>query len=294
MNANHDRLPLQRRTDLHPRRPRSIRVIAALAAATCASLALAQAGDAPPPSAETSFASAFFYASSVQPDGTSQMEWLGTILIWILLGLSLVNIGLIGQLFMTNRRQLIMPPDLGKRLRSRLEQGKHRDAMELAGSDGSDLGRMVRVSLGQAPFGFNAMLRALEQVSEEVATDRLRRVESLNILGQVSPMIGLFGTVYGMIVAFQSIAQSGGNADPVLLAGGIGTALVTTFWGLLVAIPALAAYATIRNRIDSLATEASLEAQSLIERFRPRPREEGDGKAASERRGGGDRRETGA
>ncbi|MGA0873460.1 MAG: MotA/TolQ/ExbB proton channel family protein, partial [Phycisphaerales bacterium] len=153
---------------------------------------------------------------------------------------------------------------------------------------------IVRVSLGQAPFGFNAMLRALEQSSEEVITDRLRRAESLNILGQVSPMIGLFGTVYGMIVAFQSIAQSGGNADPVLLAGGIGTALVTTFWGLLVAIPALAAYATIRNRIDSLATEASLEAQSLIERFRPKPRENGDGKAPAERRAGGERRETGA
>ena len=99
----------------------------------------------------------------------------------------------------------------------------------------------------------------------------------------------------GMIVAFQSIAQSGGNADPVLLAGGIGTALVTTFWGLLVAIPALAAYATIRNRIDSLATEASLEAQSLIEGFRPKPREASEASSAAERRqGGGDRREGGA
>ncbi|MGA1707306.1 MAG: MotA/TolQ/ExbB proton channel family protein [Phycisphaerales bacterium] len=294
MNANHDRRLLSSRTDLRTRRTRPIVALATIAAAACTALALAQSGEAPPPAAETSFASAFFYASSVQPDGTHRMEWLGTILIWILLALSLVNIGLIGQLFMTNRRQLILPPDLGKRLRSRLEQGKHRDAMELAGSDGSDLGRIVRVSLGQAPFGFNAMLRALEQSSEEVITDRLRRAESLNILGQVSPMIGLFGTVYGMIVAFQSIAQSGGNADPVLLAGGIGTALVTTFWGLLVAIPALAAYATIRNRIDSLATEASLEAQSLIERFRPKPRENGDGKAAAEQRAGGERRETGA
>ena len=221
---------------------------------------------------ESSFASAFFYASSAQPDGTIRMEWLGTILIWLLLALSLVNIGLIGQLSMTNRRSSILPAALPQRLRQLVENGRHREAMDLAGKDRSDLARIVRVSLGQASFGFAAMLRALEQVSEEVATDRLRRVEFLNILGQVSPMIGLFGTVYGMIVAFRSIAESGGNADPVLLAGGIGTALVTTFWGLLVAIPALAAYATIRNRIDTLSTEASLEAQSLIERFRPKQR----------------------
>ena len=246
--------------------------------------AAASPGPVPAATVEGSFASAFFYASSTQPDGTVRMEWLGTILIWLLLALSLVNIGLIGQLFMTNRRVAILPDPLAKRLRGLVENGRYREAMDLADKEPSDFGRIVRISLGQAPFGFSAMFRALEQASEEVATDRLRRVEFLNILGQVSPMIGLFGTVYGMIVAFRSIAESGGNADPVLLAGGIGTALVTTFWGLLVAIPALAAYATIRNRIDSLATEASLEAQSLIERFRPKPRSGENG----------DRREKGA
>jgi len=235
------------------------------------------------PVVESSFASAFFYASSTQPDGSVRMEWLGTVLIWLLLALSLVNIGLIGQLFMTNRRVAILPTSLSQRLRGLVENGRYREAMTLAEKDPSDLARVMRVSLGQASFGFSAMFRALEQVSEEVATDRLRRAEYLNILGQVSPMIGLFGTVYGMIVAFRSIAESGGNADPVLLAGGIGTALVTTFWGLLVAIPALAAYATVRNRIDSLSTEASLEAQSLIERFRPKSRGEETG--ASDPRG---------
>jgi biopolymer transport protein ExbB len=76
-------------------------------------------------------------------------------------------------------------------------------------------------------------------------------------------MIGLFGTVYGMIVAFQTVAASGGQADPALLAGGIGTALVTTFWGLVIAIPALVTFATVRNRIDeeiALALEAALRA----------------------------------
>lgn len=246
--------------------------LACAVAAAIASSASAQGDSAPP----GSFASAFFYASSAQADGSHRIEWLGTLLIWLLLALSLANIGLISQLFMANRRPAMLPMGTADRLRELLRGGKYREALSLAESEPSDLSRIVRICLGQASFGFPAMLRALEQVSEETTTERLRRVESLNIIGQVSPMIGLFGTVYGMIVAFRSIAESGGNADPVLLAGGIGTALVTTFWGLLVAIPALAAYAMVRNRIDSLATETSLEAQSLIEQFRPKPRSEGE------------------
>ena len=84
-------------------------------------------------------------------------------------------------------------------------------------------------------------------------------------------MIGLFGTVYGMILAFQAIVVTGGDADPIMLAGGISTALTTTFWGLVVAIPALAGYAIIRNRIDQFTTEATSRAEELLSHFRPRP-----------------------
>ncbi|MCA9296982.1 MAG: MotA/TolQ/ExbB proton channel family protein, partial [Phycisphaerales bacterium] len=80
-----------------------------------------------------------------------------------------------------------------------------------------------------------------------------------------------FGTVYGMILAFQAIVMSGGNANPVLLAGGIGTALTTTFWGLVVAIPALAAYAILRNRVDELTTDAAITVERLLGPFRPSP-----------------------
>jgi biopolymer transport protein ExbB len=84
-------------------------------------------------------------------------------------------------------------------------------------------------------------------------------------------MIGLFGTVYGMILAFGAIVAAGGSADPVALAGGIGTALTTTFWGLVVAIPALSGYAIIRNKIDELTVEATIAAEEILNNFRPRP-----------------------
>ncbi len=116
----------------------------------------------------------------------------------------------------------------------------------------------------------SAVIRSLEETADELTTARLRRLEYLNVLGQVSPMIGLFGTVYGMILAFQAIVTAGGNADPVLLAGGIGTALTTTFWGLVVAIPALTGYGIIRNKVDELTTEATLTVEELLNEFRPK------------------------
>jgi biopolymer transport protein ExbB len=73
-----------------------------------------------------------------------------------------------------------------------------------------------------------------------------------------------------MIVAFQTIASTGGNADPVMLAGGIGTALVTTFWGLVVAIPATSAYAMIRNGTIAASDEALAEVDAQLAQFRPR------------------------
>jgi len=83
-------------------------------------------------------------------------------------------------------------------------------------------------------------------------------------------MIGLFGTVYGMIVAFQKLAELGGQPDPASLAAGIGTALITTFWGLVVAIPAISAYTLIRNKVDALTGEGMVLVEDLIASFRPR------------------------
>ena len=111
------------------------------------------------------------------------------------------------------------------------------------------------------------MVMAMEDSADEETAKRLRKVDFLNVVGQLAPMAGLFGTVYGMILAFQSIVSAGGNADPVLLAGGIGTALVTTFWGLVVAIPALMGYAVIRNRILNASEEVIAEVTKLIRPF---------------------------
>ena len=213
----------------------------------------------------TSFAEAFFV--SRKNDGS--LEWIGSSVTWLLLTLSVTGVSLIIYLLLVNRRSAIMPPHFVRILRKRIKRKQFQSAIDLVSKDDSFIAMILAAAFKEAKFGFPAMVKALEQTANEKATSRLRRIELLNVVGQVSPMIGLFGTVYGMIVAFGAIVATGGSADPVALAGGIGTALTTTFWGLVVAIPALASYAIIRNRIDELTVEATIAAEELLRFFRP-------------------------
>ena len=214
---------------------------------------------------ERTFAEAFFVAR--RADGS--LEILGSAVIWLLLAMSVFSIGLIVSMAIANRRETILPDKAVNRVQKPLKSGDYERAIKMADSDDSFFGRVLSAGLRRSPHGYEAIIRGLEQVADEETTIRFRRIELLNVLGQVSPMIGLFGTVYGMILAFSSIVASGGAADPVMLAGGIGTALTTTFWGLVVAIPALAGYALLRNKIDELTIEATLEAEELMSPFRP-------------------------
>lgn len=203
------------------------------------------------------------------PD-TREIELLGTGIVWLLLALSAVCIGLIVSVAIATTRPKILPPGTHAAVKEALGKKDLKGALRIAEECDSYFATVVSAALYDARAGFGAMIRALEQTSEELTVRRLRRVEPLNIVGNVSPMIGLFGTVYGMILAFREIVAAGGQPDPVGLASGIGTALTTTFWGLIVAIPALTGYALLRNKIDALTIEATREAEELINRYRPR------------------------
>lgn len=203
--------------------------------------------------------------------GTGQIEWIGAGIIWLLVVLSVVSIGWLVVMAWSNRRREIVPDALWEQFDELVRARKFQSVYDLARKDHSDMARILRVALAESTHGYSAMIRAAEQSCEQLAVARLRRIEPLNIIGSVSPMIGLFGTVYGMIVAFREIVAAGGTPDPVALAAGIGTALTTTFWGLVVAIPALSGYAFIRNRIDGLTVEAAAVAEHIIGTLRPNP-----------------------
>lgn len=187
----------------------------------------------------------------------------------LLLAIDVASIALIVQYFLTIRRAHALPEPVRQQVRALFEQRQYRAAIEMTATEPSFLSHVVHAALSEAPHGYAAMERAIEEAVEERTTRLLRKIELLNIIGNIAPMLGLMGTVLGMILAFNAIVAEGGVPNPVVLADAIGIALVTTFWGLVVAVPALAAYSVMRNRIDSLSAEAAMTAQELIGTFRP-------------------------
>ena len=243
---------------LFPRRVSNLAARAGVALAGLAGLAVSGAGQASAQGStagaggptETSFFEMFFWSD----------DPVGLVFIWVLVLLSMLSLTLALRFGLQFRRSALLPAGLAAEVSGYLQQRKFREALDMARKDGSLLGELTAAALAEAPAGYEAMERTLFETGDAKAATTLRPLEALNVLGNIAPMMGLFGTVYGMIVAFQSLVSSGGSPDPVQLAGGISTALVTTLWGLVVAIPALASYALLHNRVDAIAADAMLEA----------------------------------
>lgn len=210
-------------------------------------------------------------------------DLIGLLIIWVLLMLSAISLGFMIKLSMDNRRAVLIPEETHHNIETLLAEKRYREAIEYAGADPSYLGKVVNSGLGEAANGYGAMERAIEEMGDVETTRLLRPIEFLNVLGNIAPMLGLFGTVYGMILAFQKLVESGGKPDPGKLAAGISTALVTTFWGLVVAVPALTAYAIVRNRVDAITAEGLVLAEQLIEPFKPAGRKAAGAGGASPR-----------
>jgi len=174
--------------------------------------------------------------------------------------------------------------DLGFRLRRgrALPSGRATEIATLAGrfgllglagrlAEAEDLiGRSVSWAIGKTrkkAFDPDLFRHFAADCLREQGLVLMRRAEGCHLIGTVSPMVGLFGTVFGMIKAFTVLGSAGGQPQPDQLAAAISVALVTTFWGLLVAIPALFMHGFFRTRIESLVSEAALETEALLERL---------------------------
>jgi biopolymer transport protein ExbB len=214
----------------------------------------------------TSLAEAFFIQ---RHPVTGAVEWLGSLIVWFLLALSAVCVSLLIARANETRRSAALPEDQLARARNAAGKRSVAGLRTIGEEGGSDFATALASTLEEHHAGREAMTRAAEQAVEHVLLRRLRRLEPLSIIGNVAPMIGLFGTVYGMIVAFREIVVAGGTPDPVGLAAGIGTALTTTFWGLVVAIPALAGHAALRTRAEGISVEISQRLQHCIDALAP-------------------------
>ncbi|MCK5114722.1 MAG: MotA/TolQ/ExbB proton channel family protein [Phycisphaerae bacterium] len=194
----------------------------------------------------------------------------GGVIGYLILLMSLVAMAYIIEQFISVRRDRLIPDALIAELEPLIESGKYEEATDLCRKDGSYLGRVVGAGLTQvgAMFGFFDMQNTMQETSEREISRFHRKLEYLSFIASGSPMLGLLGTVTGMIRSFNQIALTEGTARPSQLAGGISEALVTTCMGLVVAIPTMFFVAFFRNRIESYIAEAETVVEKLMGRFR--------------------------
>ena len=182
--------------------------------------------------------------------------------------LSCVALGLVIDYAITIRRAKLAPVEDVATFKDLVAKKDITRVKELAKAKPTFLSDVLTAGLDEINLGYPAMIKAMEDTAEARTARQARRIEHLNVIGNISPMMGLLGTVIGMLRCFNEISQVSGSIDPKQLAAGIFEALVTTCLGLIVAIPTLYFYAIFRNRLDELAGEASVAAEQIIACFK--------------------------
>ncbi len=167
------------------------------------------------------------------------------------------------------RREKLLPPHVISEVEQLFEQEQYEQAIELCEAEDCFFTRILGAGLSKLGAGYERMTVAIQEAAEEEMTALFHKIGWLALIGTIAPMLGLLGTVLGMITAFNSIVASGGAADPVKLAKGISMALVTTLEGLVVAIPVLTAYTFFKNRVSRIMLEMGVITGDLLDRFRP-------------------------
>lgn len=198
-----------------------------------------------------------------------QMFWDSGLIGMCICLLSLVAVAFIVEHSLTIRPSKLMPESILKELEPLIAAGRIDEAIEVCSDvDNSSLvADVVLAGLERfkwSEFGFAEYKNAVEEAGEDYTSKLYRKTEVLGVIGAIAPMLGLLGTVQGMILAFNTLASKGGMARPDELAGSISLALVTTFEGLVVAIPAMVAFSYFRNKIDSLVAEAGKKIEHIL------------------------------
>ena len=170
--------------------------------------------------------------------------------------------------FIKNNAGNYMPPGSIDQMRELIQQKKFKELIEFTETDPSFVAKALNPALKRAP-SFSSMKEAMETALGEQTAERFRSIEYLNIIGNLGPLLGLTGTVLGMIEAFNSMKNSGGNASPGDLAGGISRALAHTFLGLFLAVPCLACFGILRTMVDKLTVRGALIAEELLLMVKP-------------------------
>ncbi len=185
----------------------------------------------------------------------------------VLLLLSFIMVALIMMNVLQVRRDNLLPAAFIEAFEQKLTSKDYQGAYEIARSDDSFVARVLAAGLGKLNRGYSEAIEGMQEVGEDENMALEHRLSYLALIGSIAPMIGLMGTVYGMILSFEEIATSPVSPKPKDLAFGIQTALFTTLEGLMVAVPALVCYSILRNRVARFVMEVGMVSEGLMSRI---------------------------
>ena len=235
------------------------------------------AGAAPEqPPADAAKAAAQPAGGAAAPDNAPAMPsnllaWtydaLGPYYTILFLAISITLLSLVVMCLLSVRMENFCPTDLVEGVEQQINEGNVQAAAEMVRSDESFLGQVLSAGLSKLDRGYDHAVEAMQEVGEEETMKLEHQMSYIAMIGSISPMVGLFGTVQGMIVTFQVIASATATPKPSELAKGISTALFTTLVGLLIAIPAIVIFSILRNRVQRLTLKVGVESENLLERF---------------------------
>ncbi len=208
--------------------------------------------------------------SAAMPDIRDLLKGGGVVgytIVALMAAMSVAMLALIVEHLISIRRSSLMPPGLAEEVHRCLSENNIQQARQQCKLSPSFLGQVLDSGLAEVKLGYTAVEKSMEDAATEQSARLFRKIEYLNVIGTLAPMLGLMGTVWGMILAFVQFEHKA-NPQVADLAPGIYKALITTLMGLAIAVPALASFALFRNRIDGLVAESSLMAEHVFSDFK--------------------------
>ena len=192
---------------------------------------------------------------------------------WPIIICSIAAVGILLERLWTLQRKRVLPQELIKRVTDLAERNQVTPKVIEALEKNSPLGRVLAAALANRDRGRAIMMERVEDTGRHVIHELERFLNSLGTIASISPLLGLLGTVTGIIRAFNAV-MLGGMGDPRLLAGGISEALVTTAGGLAVAIPSFIAYRYLRGKVERIVIDMEKIAVKFADSLAPAPQSE--------------------
>ncbi len=215
---------------------------------------------------------------AVSPSGANMLGWLikvsGLIGLFIL-ALSFYFVAVVVQQFLELRPAIAAPPEILEDCDRLMQEGNIKEIVKLVEEDDSFFSRSLHAGLTELEFSVDEGREKLERTADACTVNMEKKISILATIGTLGPMIGLLGTLKGMIGSFMAIAISGKNLEATKVAEGISEALVLTFEGVFLSIPAIFFYAMFRSRIAKISIETTMLADDYfraIVRLLKRPR----------------------